>query len=141
MSRIGEADKFMIHMLGVPDCAARFQCLSFQKRFPGAHKEICGNVALLEQACDDVKGSARLKKLLSIILKLGNKLNSGSNEVSGFTLDSLMKLKDAKVKDARCTHHFLTPFFTFPFTKYFAGVRQEDVRYALHDSPDPEPRP
>jgi formin 2 len=97
VARVGLTDRFMMQMLGVPHCAARFRCLSLQKRFQAAHLETCSQVALLEHACDDVKGSARLKKLLSVILKIGNKLNAGSNQVAAFTLDSLMKLKDAKV--------------------------------------------
>jgi len=97
VTRVGEADKFMMQMLSVPNCAARFRCLALQKRFPAARREIGNQVALLEHACDDVRGSPRLKKLLSVILKVGNKLNAGSNEVTAFTLDSLIKLKDAKV--------------------------------------------
>ena len=49
--------------------------------------------ALLERACDDTKRSVRLRELLGIVLKLGNKLNAngGGPTARGFTLDSLLK--------------------------------------------------
>ncbi|CAN0103280.1 unnamed protein product, partial [Ectocarpus fasciculatus] len=46
-----------------------------------------------------VRLSRRLKKLLGIILKLGNQLNEG--QTTGFTLDSLLKLNTAKAFDKK----------------------------------------
>ncbi len=43
--------------------------------------------------------SAMLKKLLNIILKLGNELNQ--KDAAGFTFDSLLKLNSAKAFDKR----------------------------------------
>lgn len=99
--RLGNTDKFMVQMMGVPDCRARFKCLTLQKHFPPALRELSSQLKLLERACDDVMSSSRLKKLFSVILLLGNKLNAGSNEVAAFTIDSLNKLKDAKAFDKK----------------------------------------
>jgi Formin Homology 2 Domain len=62
-------------------------------------EELRGTGALIEAACDDVKLSLRLKKLLSIILKLGNELNQ--HATTGFTLESLLKLNTAKAFDKK----------------------------------------
>jgi formin 2 len=97
ISRLGVTDMFMLRMVDVKDCAARFRSLAVQKRFPIAVSDILNKLAIIERACDDVKASVRLRKLLSVVLMLGNKLNAGTVEVSGFTLDSLLKLRDAKV--------------------------------------------
>ena len=57
----------------------------------------------MDAACDDVKKSDRLRSMFGVILKLGNKLNDGGDQVSAFTLDSLLKLKDAKAFDQKTT--------------------------------------
>lgn len=95
-SLLGGADKFMIHMTKVPDCKVRYTCLTNQKNFPATFQVCLEQVELLVQACHGVKQSVRLRKLFGCILKLGNKLNEGS-EVSAITMDSLLKLKDSKV--------------------------------------------
>jgi len=107
-SRLGEADKFMLQMMNVERCGERFNCLALQKNYEVAEKSIREQVAVTERACDDVKKSSSLKKILSVVLKLGNKLNAGSSEVAAFSLDSLIKLKDAKAFDKKTTvMHFL----------------------------------
>jgi len=60
--------------------------------------EIKNMVSKIENACDDVKLSLRFKKLLKTILKVGNQLNDGADNV-GFTVDSLLKLQSAKAFD------------------------------------------
>lgn len=54
----------------------------------------------IENACDDVKMSVRLKKVLKTILKVGNQMNDGEAH-AGFTLDSLLKLQSAKAFDKK----------------------------------------
>jgi len=66
-------------------------------------EDILEDIKPIEAACDDVKMSVAIRELFSVILHLGNKLNHGSNTVSGFTLDSLLKLKDAKAFDQKTT--------------------------------------
>jgi hypothetical protein len=101
VARLGETDRFMIQMMGVPDSAERFRCLVTQKRFSTVRNELNADVKIIQRACDDVKCSLRLKKLLAVVLKLGNKLNVGAKQVNAFTLDSLIKLKDAKAFDKK----------------------------------------
>jgi hypothetical protein len=101
VARLGETERFMVQMIGVPDSAERFRCLSTQKRFSTVRKELSAGIKIIQRACDDVKGSVRLKKLLAVVLKLGNKLNVGAKQVNAFTLDSLIKLKDSKAFDKK----------------------------------------
>lgn len=100
---LGEADKFMLQVQGITDASHRLRCLTFQKRFPVAQREICSLVGVVDAACDDVKKSDRLRSMFGMILKLGNKLNAGGDQVQAFTLDSLLKLKDAKAFDQKTT--------------------------------------
>ena len=43
-------------------------------------------------ACEDVRKSLRLKKVLKTILKVGNQMNDGDDNL-GFSLDTLLKLQ------------------------------------------------
>lgn len=54
----------------------------------------------VERACDDVKMSVRLKKVLKTILKVGNQMNDGEDH-GGFTVESLLKLSSAKAFDKK----------------------------------------
>jgi hypothetical protein len=58
---------------------------------------------MLIQACNSVKESERFRKLLLYALKLGNALNTGgaNEEVTAITLDSLLKLAEAKAFDRK----------------------------------------
>ena len=107
--RLAEVESFMAEMLDVPDCAARIRCLSLQKRFKEAQQLVMDQVRLLENACEGVKENNDLKVVFHGILRLGNKLNAGQgDEVLAFTLDSLLKLKDAKAFDKKTTvMHYL----------------------------------
>jgi len=101
VNRLGETDRFMIQMMGVSDTAKRYRCLTTQKRFATVRNELSRSIKVIQRACNDVKSSIRLKRLLAVVLKLGNKLNVGANQVEAFTLDSLIKLKDAKAFDKK----------------------------------------
>ena len=55
----------------------------------------------IEKACDELSKSIRLRKLLGIVLNIGNRLNtagpgSGKGKAGAITLDSLLKLNQAK---------------------------------------------
>ncbi|KAG5177850.1 hypothetical protein JKP88DRAFT_331372, partial [Tribonema minus] len=96
---LGEAEKFMLEMAAVPQRAPRIKAMLFKEQLFGRIDELRGTAGLVEAACDDVKLSLRLKRLLSIILKLGNELNQ--HATTGFTLESLLKLNTAKAFDKK----------------------------------------
>ena len=56
-------------------------------------------------ACDEVKKSTKFKKVLEVVLALGNYLNGGSfrGAAYGFKLDALNKLRDTKSADGDTT--------------------------------------
>jgi len=60
------------------------------------------------KACDEILGSSRLRKVLGIVLKVGNRLNSSGIEnekcyADGFTIDTLSKLSHIKAFDKKTT--------------------------------------
>jgi Formin Homology 2 Domain len=61
----------------------------------------------VETACDELSNSVRLRKLLGIVLNIGNRLNtagvSSKQKAGAFKLESLLKLSQAKAFDKKTT--------------------------------------
>jgi len=93
----------MAVMLDVPDAKEKFQAMLFRTEFDSQAVDIRDGAKLLILACDSVISSERFRKLLLYALKLGNALNTGgaNEEVTAITLDSLLKLAEAKAFDRR----------------------------------------
>lgn len=65
-------------------------------------------MGIVMKACNELLGSLNLRKVLGIILKVGNRLNSSGTEnekycVDGFTIDTLSKLNHIKAFDRKTT--------------------------------------
>jgi hypothetical protein len=101
MNKLGECERYMAVMLDVPDAHSKFECMVFRAEFESHAETIRDGTKTLAEACNAVMSSERFQKLLLYALKLGNALNTGgSNEgVSAITLDSLLKLAEAKAFD------------------------------------------
>ncbi|KAJ1440629.1 hypothetical protein B484DRAFT_140080 [Ochromonadaceae sp. CCMP2298] len=100
MGMLGQAEQYMTVMMDFPSAPNRIKCMIYKQVFRTRVGECKAKLAKIENACDDVKMSLRLKKLLKTILRVGNQLNDGEQH-SGFTLDSLLKLQSAKAFDRK----------------------------------------
>ena len=105
-ARLGAAERFMLEMLQLPDAAARLRSLMYMRQFYSRLSDLRGDIKAVETACDDAKMSAKLKRLLKVVLSIGNKINqtdgaADDGRVVGFTLDSLLKLSEAKAADKK----------------------------------------
>ncbi|KAG9142205.1 hypothetical protein Leryth_007639 [Lithospermum erythrorhizon] len=68
------------------------------------------NLNAVNSASDQIRGSAKLKRIMQTILSLGNALNQGTARGSavGFKLDSLLKLTDTRARNNKMTlMHYL----------------------------------
>jgi len=103
MNDLCPCEKYMVAMMGVPNAASKFKCMLFQIQFKSRIEEINESIETLLTACNDVKSSERLQKLMAIILTIGNQINTGGdgNMAAGFTLDALLKLNEAKAFDKK----------------------------------------
>lgn len=97
-----ECEKYMYTMLDVPDAAAKFDCMLFRSQFQARYDELLDSVEVVEKACDEVRGSEKLKVIMAMILTLVNQINTGGdgNEAEGFTLDALLKLNEVRIINA-----------------------------------------
>jgi hypothetical protein len=99
---LGNAERYMLVMLSFPAASRHITIMIYKQLFKARYIECRGKILKLQDACDDVRLSARLKKVLKTILKVGNQLNEGE-ENKGFTVDSLLKLHSAKALDKKTT--------------------------------------
>ena len=95
-----QAEKYMMAMSDFSDAVDRIECMIYKQRFKGEVGDCKATLGKIESACDDVRGSERLKKVLKYILRVGNQLNDGETQ-AGFSLDSLLKLQTAKAFDKK----------------------------------------
>lgn len=101
-----ECEKFMVSMMTVKHAKQKVRALLFRLQFETCIRDIQQDTLGVEAACDELMDSGKLKKLLGYILKFGNRLNTAGNgkrKAGAFTLDSLLKLNQAKAFDKKTT--------------------------------------
>lgn len=102
-----ECEKFMVAMMTVKHSKEKVRALLFKLQFRQCVSDLDADVSMVEKACDELKNSSRLRKLLGIVLNIGNRLNTAGPTKKGkagaFTIDSLLKLNQAKAFDKKTT--------------------------------------
>lgn len=124
-----ECEKFMVAMMTVKHSKAKIKALLFKSQFHACLEDLAKDAVVVEQACEELKNSIRFRKLLGIVLNLGNRLNTaGSSKKSkarGVSLESLLKLSQAKAFDKKTT-----------FLHYVVLVVQRNNNDLLHFKED-----
>ena len=89
-------EKYMYAMMNVEKADKKFECMLFKYQFDHKLTELMEGVNTLINACEEVQKSVRLRKLMAMILMLGNQINTGGTGrmAQGFTLDALLKLDE-----------------------------------------------
>ena len=89
-------EKYMFAMMKVDMADEKFEAMLFKYQFDNKLNELMQGVTTLISACEEVQKSVRLRKLMAMILMLGNQINTGGSGTMahGFTLDALLKLDE-----------------------------------------------
>ena len=92
-------EKYMYAMMKVEMADEKFECMLFKYQFDHKLNELMNSVTTLISACEEVQKSVRLRKLMAMILMLGNQINTGGSGsmAHGFTLDALLKLDEVSL--------------------------------------------
>lgn len=98
-AELSPPEQFLLVMAGVPRLVNKVQALIFRKQFEGLCGEAMGGMDSLRSACDQIRSSDRLRRVLAVVLSAGNQLNAGTarGSAGSIRLDSLLKLGDVKV--------------------------------------------
>uniref|UniRef100_A0A4W5PD17 Formin like 1 n=1 Tax=Hucho hucho TaxID=62062 RepID=A0A4W5PD17_9TELE len=107
---LAEEDRFMMRFGKIPRLAQRISTLTFMGNFPESVKRLQPQLNSIITASMSIKSSAKLKKMLEIILAFGNYMNSSKRGAAyGFRLQSLDLLLDTKSTDRSQTLlHFIS---------------------------------
>ncbi|XP_033327043.2 uncharacterized protein LOC117220812 [Megalopta genalis] len=96
---LDQPEVFLKKLSGINSFAERIACLMFQTEFHDAISSVSTKLTNLRTTCDFLCNSGSLKKVIALILTLGNYMNGGNRsrgQADGFGLEILSKLKDVK---------------------------------------------
>lgn len=95
----------------IPHYEQRLRSLHYKKRFSVAVGEVEPRIRAVMEASREVARSRRLRRLLELVLALGNYMNRGARgNACGFRLASLNRLNDTKssaVKGTSLLHYLV----------------------------------
>lgn len=102
---LGIPEKFFKELMRVDNLRLHIDFLLLFRQFSTVMSEITKPLDEMGQTFEMFPKSEKLKKFLSIILKVGNFMNGGSPRggAYGFKIDTLGKLKDVRSKNPRFT--------------------------------------
>ncbi|XP_056143205.1 formin-like protein 1 isoform X2 [Lampris incognitus] len=109
LEELSDEDQFMIRFGKISRLSQRINTLTFMGNFPETVKRLQPQLNSIIAASVSIKSSAKLKKLLEIILAFGNYMNSSKRGAAyGFRLQSLDILLETKSTDRSQTLlHFI----------------------------------
>ncbi|ESQ46533.1 hypothetical protein EUTSA_v10000020mg [Eutrema salsugineum] len=107
---LGRCEQFFLELLKVPRVETKLRVFSYKIQFHSQVTDLRRGLNIIHSAANEVRGSAKLKRIMQTILSLGNALNHGTARGSaiGFRLDSLLKLTDTRSRNSKMTlMHYL----------------------------------
>jgi hypothetical protein len=134
-------EKYMATMMEVSDAAAKFDAMLFRTVFKNRFEDITSAIRTLNAACDELRTSKKLRKLMAMILTVVNQINTGGEGkmAMGFTLDALLKLNEVR-QIGLYGFALALQLMSSLFLSAGESFRQEDQRPSLRDKAREEER-
>ncbi|KAL8115863.1 hypothetical protein AgCh_022383 [Apium graveolens] len=107
---LGKCEQFFLELMKVPRVEAKLRVFAFKIQFCSQVSDLRKSLNAVNSTSEEVRNSAKLKRIMQTILSLGNALNQGTARGSavGFRLDSLLKLTDTRARNNKLTlMHYL----------------------------------
>ncbi len=106
---LGKAERFFLEIMGIPHLEERFDALIYRGMFEDKFASVLRHVTNLSHAIESVHSSPLFKRILEIILAVGNYLNGGTNRggAFGFKLSTLPSLLSFRANDGSTMTEFL----------------------------------
>lgn len=104
-SELGQVELFFTTMSTVPALHDRLQYFLHRHRFDAQLAKLKAELDACESGVRALQTSTNLRQLFELVLSVSNYMNGGTirGGVSGFKIDTLMKLKNSKSSDNTCT--------------------------------------
>ncbi|GAA5950997.1 hypothetical protein JCM3765_004650 [Sporobolomyces pararoseus] len=102
ISSLTSADQFFNEIIVFPRLNERLSCMLYRRRLEIEMEELKPDLSMLRTAASELRESRRFKNVLQTVLAIGNTLNASTfrGGASGFSLDSLLRLRDTKSASA-----------------------------------------
>ncbi|ESN98468.1 hypothetical protein HELRODRAFT_113789 [Helobdella robusta] len=100
---LGSAENFLLTLSSINELKARLTLWLFVIEFDAIENELLDSLCSTQQAIQQIRTSRSFKRILLMLLSIGNCLNN--NKSTGFTLDYLSKVTE--VKDSERKHSLL----------------------------------
>jgi hypothetical protein len=102
---LGKVERFFVDVMAIPNYTARVESALFRGQFDDMRLELQNDIELVSSALEQVEDSICLKRMLEVVLALGNYLNGGTvrGGAHGFRLETLLKLQSIKSTDNAIT--------------------------------------
>lgn len=113
--------RFLQMLDSIPGIMARLACWSFQLHFDEYYTDVTRPLILIEAACMALHKSTCLKKLLAVILYVGNFLNGGTlrGQADGYNLEIIDKLSRMKGSNKQSLLEYIAILCTKMFGSSF----------------------
>lgn len=100
-----DIEKFVASIGDIERLLPRLDCIKFVLVYDDMVENLEPHLRATSAACNEIISSEKFGRILKLILRIGNHMNSGSNigEAIGFDLTALNKLKDVKTSDNKRT--------------------------------------
>ncbi|KAL9416115.1 hypothetical protein AB3S75_039334 [Citrus x aurantiifolia] len=108
--KLGKCEQFFLELMKVPRVESKLRVFSFKIQFHTQVFDLRSSLNVVNSAAEQVRNSAKLRRIMQTILSLGNALNQGTarGAAIGFRLDSLLKLTDTRARNNKMTlMHYL----------------------------------
>ncbi|XP_058885713.1 inverted formin-2 isoform X2 [Acipenser ruthenus] len=98
LTRLTEADLFMVMLVQVPSYKERLQCMVLKEEFIPHVENLNYAICTMTFAARELLNCVDLHTVIRLVLKLGNYMNAGgyAGSAVGFRMTSLLKLVDTK---------------------------------------------
>uniref|UniRef100_A0A0L8HL97 FH2 domain-containing protein n=1 Tax=Octopus bimaculoides TaxID=37653 RepID=A0A0L8HL97_OCTBM len=129
-------EQFLHDLNQIPDYAERIFCSIFQSTFQESISVLENKLNNLKMTCEAMVTGVSIRRILSLVLTMGNYMNGGHmkrGQADGFGLEILSKLKDVKSKDNR------TSLLQYVVKEYVQRYEQEDAGTDKVALPLPDP--
>jgi hypothetical protein len=107
--RLGDCEAFFLSIQEVPRVGSKVDAFQFKLKVDGIFEQAHSMADTMLEASEEVKKSDRLKRILTVVLMMGNFLNANSyrGAATAFRLESLMKLSQVRSKDPQASRTLL----------------------------------
>ncbi|CBN78210.1 conserved unknown protein [Ectocarpus siliculosus] len=94
VSELAEVEQFLVLASRIPNYQIRLRCAGDMQAFEPDTASALAKITIVSDAISQVTDSAKLKRLLAVVLAVGNFLNegTGSGDAKAITLESLLKI-------------------------------------------------